>query len=203
MSRCECGSCREPLHDAEGHSECVACLGAALTETTYSHCESMTLVLLCSRITFFHEESAHGLLNEWYLKGCHQRSSHHQSALFLPAVHEELARMWRAPYSAFVNPSTSTLSPLLTVLKKKAITSHPPLEEAVVAPSALGLKAHAVHSSKRCRTTSALANSGYSVLQLNRRPHVTPRHCFSMPSDGKMLSIPEASQSPPQSDTGI
>lgn len=54
------------------------------------------------------EEPYHGLLDKWYLERCHQRSSHHWPAPFLPAAHEELTRIWCAPYSAHVNTSTST-----------------------------------------------------------------------------------------------
>ncbi len=53
------------------------------------------------------EEPTHGLLDEWYLKGCCQHSSRQQPPLLLPAVHKELTRTWHAPYSACVNPSTS------------------------------------------------------------------------------------------------
>ncbi len=46
-----------PLHETDGHSECVTCLGsthaeAVLTEASCSHCESTSLYHLHSRIAF-------------------------------------------------------------------------------------------------------------------------------------------------------
>ncbi|KAL0181464.1 hypothetical protein M9458_023870, partial [Cirrhinus mrigala] len=59
------------------------------------------------------EEPAHGLLDEWYLPGSCQQSSRQHPVPFLPAVHDELTKTWRTPYSARVNPSTAAaLSPL-------------------------------------------------------------------------------------------
>ncbi len=60
MPRCYCGSCRSPLHADDGHSECVSCLGkshadAALAGSECSHCESISLASLRSRIAFFSE----------------------------------------------------------------------------------------------------------------------------------------------------
>lgn len=53
MTSYKCGSCRELLYDADGHSECVACLGrthteAGFTEMACTHCESRSLALLHS-----------------------------------------------------------------------------------------------------------------------------------------------------------
>lgn len=47
MSCDECGSCRAPLLTSDQHKECIACLGhahteAALTETSFSRCESIS-----------------------------------------------------------------------------------------------------------------------------------------------------------------
>ncbi len=60
MLRRYCGSCRSPLHADDGHSECVSCLGkshadAALAGSDCSHCESISLASLRSRIAFFSE----------------------------------------------------------------------------------------------------------------------------------------------------
>ncbi len=60
MPRRYCGSCRSPLHADDGHSECVSCLGkshadAALAGSDCSHCESISLTSLRSRIAFFSE----------------------------------------------------------------------------------------------------------------------------------------------------
>lgn len=54
--------CRDPLHEADRHSEGIACLGsayaeAAVTGTECPHCESMSLTLLHSCIAFFHRGS--------------------------------------------------------------------------------------------------------------------------------------------------
>ncbi len=60
MPRRYCGLCRSPLHADDGHSECVSCLGkshadAALAGSDCSHCESISLASLRSRIAFFSE----------------------------------------------------------------------------------------------------------------------------------------------------
>lgn len=62
MPRHSCGTCRAPLHEDDGHGECVFCLGkphaeAALTETSCCFCESMSLASLRSRIAFFNESN--------------------------------------------------------------------------------------------------------------------------------------------------
>ncbi len=58
MPRRYCGSCRGDLHADDGHSECVSCLGkahadAALAGSDCSHCESISLASLRTRIAFF------------------------------------------------------------------------------------------------------------------------------------------------------
>ncbi len=60
MPRRYCGSCRSPLHADDGHSECISCLGkshadAALVGSDCSHCESISLASLRTRIVFFSE----------------------------------------------------------------------------------------------------------------------------------------------------
>ncbi len=60
MPRRYCGSCRSPLHADDGHSECVSCLGkshadAAFAGSDCSHCESISLASLRTRIAFFSE----------------------------------------------------------------------------------------------------------------------------------------------------
>ncbi len=52
--------CFNPLHESDGHYECVTCLGVAHTEAALAgascpHCEDMSLARLRSRIAFFHE----------------------------------------------------------------------------------------------------------------------------------------------------
>ncbi len=60
MPRRYCGSCRGDLHADDGHSECVPCLGkshadAALAGSDCSHCKSISLASLRTRIAFFSE----------------------------------------------------------------------------------------------------------------------------------------------------
>ncbi len=60
MPRRYCGSCRGDLHADDGHSECVSCLGkahadAALAGSDCTHCESISLASLRTRIAFFSE----------------------------------------------------------------------------------------------------------------------------------------------------
>ncbi|KAL0182316.1 hypothetical protein M9458_021691, partial [Cirrhinus mrigala] len=113
------------------------------------------------------EEPAHGLLDEWYLPGSCQQSSHQRPAPLLPALHDELTKTWHAPYSACVNPSTAAALTTVDGTDEKGYSKLPPVEEEVAAhlwpPSALGLKAHAAHPSKPCRTTSTLANRVYTT----------------------------------------
>ncbi|KAF4101537.1 hypothetical protein G5714_017969 [Onychostoma macrolepis] len=95
------------------------------------------------------EEPAHGLLEKWYLPGSSQQSSRQCPTPFLPAVHDELTKMWRAPYSARVNPSSAAALTTIDDADDKGYSKLSPLEEAVAAhlcpPSALGLKVHAAH----------------------------------------------------------
>ncbi|KAI2644810.1 hypothetical protein H4Q32_024702 [Labeo rohita] len=60
MPRRFCHSCKASLHAADGHSECVSCLGkshaeATLKETECPHCKDMSLASLRSRIASFSE----------------------------------------------------------------------------------------------------------------------------------------------------
>lgn len=110
------------------------------------------------------EEPAHGLLNKWNMKGHHQRCSHYWSAPLLPAVHENLIRTWSVNTRP-VNPSASTALTIVDGPEVKGYSKLPLLKEAVAVhwspPSALGMKVHAAHPSKPCRTTSALARRAY------------------------------------------
>ncbi|KAI2646209.1 ORF V: Enzymatic polyprotein [Labeo rohita] len=58
-----CRSCKASLHAADGHGECVSCLGkshaeGAFNETECPHCEDMSLASLRSRIAFFSERDS-------------------------------------------------------------------------------------------------------------------------------------------------
>ncbi len=116
------------------------------------------------------DEPAHDLLDEWLLPGRHQPPSRQWPAPFLPAVHEELTKTWRAPYSARVSPSSSAALTTVDGAEEKGYSKLPPLEEAVDAhlcpPSALGLKAHAAHSSRPCWTTLAAKRFPYQKRAL-------------------------------------
>lgn len=113
------------------------------------------------------DEPTHGLLDEWFLPGCRQQSSCQRPTLFLPVVQEELTKKWRAPYFVRVNPSTTVALTTIHSTEETGYSKLPPLEETVAAylclPSALGLKAHAAHPSKPCRTTSSLTNRAYAA----------------------------------------
>ncbi len=63
MPRRHCKTCRSPLHADDTHAECVSCLGkshadAALSGADCSHCESISLASLRSRIAFFSESDS-------------------------------------------------------------------------------------------------------------------------------------------------
>ncbi|KAI2660631.1 ORF V: Enzymatic polyprotein [Labeo rohita] len=85
---------------------------------------------------------------------------------FLPEVHEELTRSWRAPYSARLRASSSSALTSVDGAEDKGYEKLPPLDESVAAhlcpPTAIGWKTKASHPSKPCRTTSALAGRAYT-----------------------------------------
>ncbi len=63
MPRRNCCLCRASLHAADGHCECVSCLGAvhaetALTEMECPHCKDMSLSSLRSQRAFFLESNS-------------------------------------------------------------------------------------------------------------------------------------------------
>lgn len=72
------------------------------------------------------DESAHGFLDKWFLPETHQQSSRHRPAPFLPAVHDELTKTWRAPYSSQVNPSTVAALTTVDGTDERGYTKHPP-----------------------------------------------------------------------------
>ncbi|ROL54892.1 hypothetical protein DPX16_12761 [Anabarilius grahami] len=68
MPKHYCTTCRAPLQDADGHGECVGCLGKphaddAFTGGSCSHCESMSLASLRSRAAFFRSDTDRALLS--------------------------------------------------------------------------------------------------------------------------------------------
>ncbi|ROL46421.1 hypothetical protein DPX16_0821 [Anabarilius grahami] len=78
------------------------------------------------------EEPSRSRLDEWFLPGRRQ-APRQRSAPFFPEVHEELAKSWRAPYSARLH--TSHWSALTSVdgSEEKGYEHLPPLDEAVAA----------------------------------------------------------------------
>ncbi|KAL0161810.1 hypothetical protein M9458_041206, partial [Cirrhinus mrigala] len=111
------------------------------------------------------EEPPRSLLDEWFLPGRRQAPCQRASP-FLPEVHEELTRSWRAPYSARLRTSSSSALTSVDGAEDKGYEKLPPLDESVAAqlcpPTAIGWKTKASHPSKPCRTTSALAGRAYT-----------------------------------------
>ncbi|KAL0147865.1 hypothetical protein M9458_056824 [Cirrhinus mrigala] len=119
------------------------------------------------------EEPPRSLLDEWFLPGRHQAPLQRASP-FLPEVHEELTRSWRAPYSARLRTSSSSALISVDGAEDKGYEKLPPLDESVAAhlcpPTAIGWKAKASHPSKPCRTTSALAGRAYTATLHGNSP---------------------------------
>ncbi|KAL0186275.1 hypothetical protein M9458_017945, partial [Cirrhinus mrigala] len=95
------------------------------------------------------EEPPRSLLDEWFLPGRRQ-APRQRASPFLPEVHEELTRSWRAPYSARLRTSSSS------ALTSADVAAH------LCPPTAIGWKTKASHPSKPCRRTSALAGRAYT-----------------------------------------
>ncbi|ROL41974.1 hypothetical protein DPX16_19823 [Anabarilius grahami] len=240
-----CTTCRAPLQDADGHGECVGCLGKSHADDAFaggscSHCESMSLASLRSRAAFFRSVTDRALLSpssreparkrqraensprfcspppeqrpsadasdfvsfggsddelpddsvslaasepeHWVGElddpaplplleptdhGAGRRQAPRQhSAPFFPEVHEELAKSWRAPYSARLHTSHRSALTSVDGWEEKGYEHLPPLDEAVAAhlcpPAAVGWKTKRSLPSKPCRTTSALAGRAYA-----------------------------------------
>ncbi|KAL0151578.1 hypothetical protein M9458_053095 [Cirrhinus mrigala] len=111
------------------------------------------------------EEPPRSLLDEWFLPGRRQ-APRQRASPFLPEVHEELTRSWRAPYSARLRASSSSALTSVDGAEDKGYEKLPPLDKSVAAhlcpPTAIGWKTKASHPSKPCRTTSALAGRAYT-----------------------------------------
>ncbi len=103
-------------------------------------------------------------VNELGSNGLPLRS--HLAAPFFPEVHDELTKSWHAPHSSCIRPSASTALTSVDVTEEKECEHLPPLDESVAThlcpPTAIGWKARAIHPSKPCRATSALAGHAYS-----------------------------------------
>ncbi|ROL42307.1 hypothetical protein DPX16_8186 [Anabarilius grahami] len=111
------------------------------------------------------EEPSRSRLDEWFLPGRRQ-APRQRSAPFFPEVHEELAKSWRAPYSARLHTSHRSALTSVDGSEEKGYEHLPPLDEAVAAhlcpPAAVGWKTKRSLPSKPCRTTSALAGRAYA-----------------------------------------
>ncbi|ROI69418.1 hypothetical protein DPX16_14358 [Anabarilius grahami] len=111
------------------------------------------------------EEPSRSRLDEWFLLGRRQ-APRQRSAPFFPEVHEELAKSWRAPYSARLHTSHRSALTSVDGSEEKGYEHLPPLDEAVAAhlcpPAAVGWKTKRSLPSKPCRTTSALAGRAYA-----------------------------------------
>ncbi len=99
MPRRHCTSCRIALHDDDGHSECISCLGkphadAALSEMDCSHCVNMSLATLRARIAFFleSEPSPRALLFSSFAA-----SEAHNRAYMLIVLPKRSSGEWRLP----------------------------------------------------------------------------------------------------------
>lgn len=110
------------------------------------------------------EEPTRSCLDDWFLLGCHQ-APRQGAAPFFPEVHNELTKLWCAPYSVHLCTSTCTTLPTIDSAEEKGYEKLPLLDEAVAAdlcsPTAIGWKAKVTHPSKSCRTTSAFAEGTY------------------------------------------
>ncbi|ROL50609.1 hypothetical protein DPX16_23879 [Anabarilius grahami] len=111
------------------------------------------------------EEPSRSRLDEWFLPGRRQ-APRQRSASFFPEVHEELAKSWRAPYSARLHTSHRSALTSVDGSEEKGYEHLPPLDEAVAAhlcpPAAVGWKTKRSLPSKPCRTTSALPGRAYT-----------------------------------------
>ncbi|ROL47140.1 hypothetical protein DPX16_18938 [Anabarilius grahami] len=122
------------------------------------------------------EEPSRSRLDEWFLPGRRQ-APRQRSAPFFPEVHEELAKSWRAPYSARLHTSHRSALTSVDGSEEKGYEHLPPLDEAVAAhlcpPAAVGWKTKRSLPSKPCRTTSALAGRAYASAGQAAKPYIS------------------------------
>ncbi|CAM4735498.1 unnamed protein product [Leuciscus chuanchicus] len=111
------------------------------------------------------EQPAHNRLDGFFLPG-ERASPASRPAPFLPELHEEVAKSWKAPYSARVRPAVSLAFSAVDDAKNKGYLSLPPVEEAIAAhlcPPSAGRRAKPALPSKACRTTSSLLRRAFSA----------------------------------------
>ncbi|KAI2656146.1 hypothetical protein H4Q32_012983 [Labeo rohita] len=117
------------------------------------------------------EEPPRSLLDEWFLPGRPQ-APRQRASPFLPEVHEELTKSWRAPYSARLRPSSPPPSPLSTAPKRRGYEKLPPWMDQTTsalagrAYTSAGQAASALHSMAILQVFQAklLAQSDKSAL---------------------------------------
>ncbi len=103
----------------------------------------------------------------WMSGSCRAPSGPHQQASpFFTEVHEELTRSWRSPYWARLGASSSSALTSAGATEEKVYGKLRPLNKSVAShlcpPTAISRTAKAAHSSKPCRTTSALVGCAYT-----------------------------------------
>ncbi len=97
------------------------------------------------------EEPSRSRLDEWFLPGHHQALCQ-RSYPFFPEVHDELTKLWHAPYSSRIRPSASVALTSIDGDEEKGYEHLPPLDKSVAThlcpPTAIGWKARASNPSK-------------------------------------------------------
>lgn len=123
---------------------------AALTETSCSNCESMSLSCLRSQITFFNE-------------GSPPRSAF--PFAFSPRPKKQRSSRPLTLGSSDVTPAQPPHAPLLQhrLISPVCLVSFGVSKEEIEEWVCSSLKAHAAHLSKPCRTTSASAKRAYAA----------------------------------------
>lgn len=128
---------------------------------------------------------------------CHQQAPRRRLAPFFLEVHQDLSKMWCAPFPVHDHSSSSAALSTVDSTEEKGYTKFPPVEEAVAVhlclPTAIGWKTMASHSSKTCRTTSALpsrvfAADGQAVSALHTRLQVR----YGQPSGARAPFVAES-----------
>lgn len=104
-------------------------------------------------------------LDGWFLPGRYSMP-HARPAPFLPELHEELTKSWKAPFSARLRPTVSSMLSHMDGAKDKGYPSIPAVEEPVAThlyPPSAGWRSKPSLPSKACRTTSALIGLAYTT----------------------------------------
>ncbi|CAM4629912.1 unnamed protein product [Leuciscus chuanchicus] len=111
------------------------------------------------------DEPAPSRLDGCFLPG-RRSTPHTRPAPFLPELHEELTKSWKAPFSARLRSTVSSTLSLVDGAKDKGYLCIPPVEEPVathLCPPSAGWQSHPSLPSKACRTTSALIGRAYTA----------------------------------------